>query len=71
MIMQSTGEFSPGTEVEVRTHFLSSWAAGFEVAAVVGDLVEIRRRSDGIVLPVAIRADDVRPRAGGEIIVTR
>jgi len=50
----------PGAAVEVRTRFLESWAAGFEVLAVDKDRVSVRRHSDGVVLPVAIAYDDVR-----------
>jgi hypothetical protein len=52
--------FVPGTEVEVRTRYLESWARGFEVASVEGDRVAIRRRSDGVVLPVTMAGEDVR-----------
>ena len=60
MKIASNEEFAPGTEVEVRTHYLSSWAGGFEVVSVEGDQVGLRRRSDGAILPVALAADDVR-----------
>ena len=50
----------PGTRVEVRTRYLSNWAAGFEVLEVDGDRVRLRRRSDGVVLPVPVPSDDVR-----------
>ena len=51
-----------GSEVEVRTRFLSNWVRGFEVVAVQGDQVGVRRRSDGAVLPVTLRSDEVRAR---------
>ena len=54
--------FTPGVEVEVRTRYLSNWAAGFVVVSVEGDWVGLRRRSDGAILPVAIPAKDIRPR---------
>ena len=50
----------PGVPVEVRTRYLSNWAAGFEVSRVDGDQVSVRRRSDGVVLPVPVAYDDVR-----------
>jgi len=62
------GGLSPGTEVEVRTRFQGRWASGFEVDAVHGDGSDhddryvVRRRSDGVVLPVAFQATEVRPR---------
>jgi hypothetical protein len=61
MIVTSVTEYAPGTEVEVRTRYLSSWAPGFEVASVSGDQVGVRRRSDGVVLPVTMAVDDIRP----------
>lgn len=61
MIVTSVTEYAPGTRVEVRTRYLSSWAPGFEVASVSGDHVGVRRRSDGVVLPVAVAVDDIRP----------
>jgi hypothetical protein len=53
-------DLTAGVEVEVRTRFTATWAPNFEVVSVVGDRVHIRRRSDGAVLPVAVRLDDVR-----------
>ena len=53
--------FTPGTRVEVRTHFDRSWARGFEVAeADDARAYQVRRLSDGAVLPKVIDADDVR-----------
>jgi hypothetical protein len=49
-----------GTEIEVRTRYLASWAGGFEVEWVEGDRVGVRRRSDGDILPVAIASNDIR-----------
>ena len=60
MIVTSTIEYAPGTAVEVRTRYLSSWAPGFEVAEVFGDRVGVRRQSDGVVLPVRLKVDDIR-----------
>jgi hypothetical protein len=50
----------PGTKVEVRKRFDSSWARGFEVADAVEGGYLIRRLSDGDVLPTTFAADDVR-----------
>jgi hypothetical protein len=63
MAMVALPELEPGVEVEVRTHFTARWSGGFEVDRVVGDRVRIRRRSDGVVLPVALEVDDVRLQA--------
>jgi hypothetical protein len=51
---------SVGTSVEVRDRFCAAWARGFEVAAVTRQGYELRRRSDGQVLPVEFALDDVR-----------
>ena len=52
---------APGTRVEVRTSFDRSWARGFEVAeADNATAYQVRRLSDGSVLPKVIAADDVR-----------
>jgi len=65
--MTSTGsanahQFLAGTEVEVRTRYLSSWTRGFDVVAVDGDdHVRLRRHSDGAPLPMPIKVEDVRP----------
>jgi hypothetical protein len=61
MVATELSQLTAGVEVEVRTRFTATWAPGFEVVHVVGDRVHIRRRSDGVVLPVALRLDDVRP----------
>ena len=62
MIVTSVTEYTPGTAVEVRTRYLSSWAPGFEVAEVFGDRVGVRRQSDGVVLPVTLKVDEIRRR---------
>jgi hypothetical protein len=63
-----------GTRVEVRSRFEHDWARGFEVAEIVdapdeagpggrpfdGPALRLRRRSDGQVLPVLFRPEDVR-----------
>ena len=52
---------TPGTKVEVRTSFDRSWARGFEVVDSLDDAgYRVRRLSDDVVLPVVVRADDVR-----------
>jgi hypothetical protein len=57
------GRIDPGTRVEVRSGYRSSWAKGFEVAGVDGKEYRVRRVSDGAVLPAtfdpaAVRQED-------------
>jgi len=61
----------PGTEIEVRTRYLDSWARGFEVASVERGRVTVRRRSDRVVLPVTIAREDVRSAQPGSAIPSR
>ena len=49
-----------GTRVEVATHFTGSWTHGFEVAALHRDGCQVRRMSDGALLPVDFDYSDVR-----------
>ena len=55
----------PGTLVDVRCHFTRAWASGFEVDRALlqcGAVVyELRRLSDGRVLPAWFVERDVRP----------
>ena len=51
----------PGFGVEVRSRFDGRWVAGFEVVEISGDQVWVRRRSDGMRLPVPFGPGDVRP----------
>ena len=66
MSIVTAEELAPGAEVEVRTRYQASWARGFEVASVDGDLVHVRRRSDGTLLPIALDRADVRQRGSGD-----
>jgi hypothetical protein len=50
----------PGTRVEVRKRFDSSWARGFEVIDLTEHGYRLRRLSDGSELPAAFADDDVR-----------
>jgi hypothetical protein len=55
----------PGTRVEVRNRFEAKWTRGFEVVdldpdGTDGPRYHVRRRSDGSVLPVTFRRDDLR-----------
>lgn len=64
-----------GTRVEVRSQFDRSWASGFEISEIVGDLdgadgpgarYKVRRESDGMVLPRIFDWEEVRrERKGG------
>jgi hypothetical protein len=59
------GAVSPiGTAVAVRSRYDGRWVDGFEIADVdlSGEIarVQVRRRSDGAVLPMAFGAEDVR-----------
>lgn len=71
MIITSNDVFTPGTEVDVRTRYLASWASGFEIASIDGDRVGLRRQSDGVILPVALTADDIRPHQPRDLHTTR
>jgi hypothetical protein len=54
----------PGTRVEVRSRFEARWSRGFEIAARDDSLqppqYQLRRRSDGSILPVLFGEDDLR-----------
>jgi hypothetical protein len=49
-----------GTPVEVRSRFDQRWARGFCIHAVDDDAYQLRRNSDGAVLPARFARDDVR-----------
>ena len=49
-----------GTPVEVTNHFTGSWTRGFEVAALHHDGCQVRRVSDGAVLPLDFDYSNVR-----------
>jgi hypothetical protein len=54
----------PGTHVEVRSRFEARWSRGFEIVnrdEAPGDArYQVRRRSDGSILPVLFAEDDLR-----------
>jgi hypothetical protein len=50
----------PGAKVEVRTAYDQTWARGFEVEAVTDDGYQLRRLSDGSLLPVTLAFEHVR-----------
>ena len=52
----------PGSDVEVRSRFDGGWVAGFQVAGIESNGLTLRRISDGAVLPVCFRRDEVRAR---------
>jgi hypothetical protein len=53
---------APGTDVEVRSSFDHTWKRGFVVeSAVEGQGYQLRRLSDGAVLPITFPAEVVRP----------
>ena len=53
-------KLKPGTPVEVRSRFDSSWTNGFEIAELADWGYRLRRISDGEVLPYEFDPDDVR-----------
>jgi len=53
---------APGADVEVRVLYDGGWARGFEIEDVRDGEYQLHRRSDGVVLPVRFRANDLRPR---------
>lgn len=54
-------ELHPGTQVEVRSSFDGSWLRGFEVVRTDDDgSYQLRRLSDGEVLPAPFAPDVVR-----------
>jgi hypothetical protein len=50
-----------GDQVEVRVAFNESWSTGFEVADTIPGGYQLRRRSDGRLLPGPTGPRDVRP----------
>jgi hypothetical protein len=53
-----------GTPVQVRDHFELRFRSGFEVSGTTSDGYKLRRRSDGVELPVAFPHSAVRPESG-------
>jgi hypothetical protein len=49
-----------GDPVEVHTKFDQSWCAGFEIAAITDDGYQVRRTSDGELLPNITSQSDLR-----------
>lgn len=50
----------PGTRVEVRRRFDRAWARGFVIDAADAEGYQLRRSSDGALLPVPFPAAEVR-----------
>jgi len=54
-----------GTPVQVRDRFEFAFRSGFEVSEATGAGYRLRRRSDGVELPVEFAAIDVRRDSTG------
>ena len=52
-----------GTPVQVRNRFEFTFRSGFEVSSATDAGYRLRRRSDGVELPVDFPATEVRPEA--------
>lgn len=50
-----------GEKVEVHSRFTDSWAQGFVIEDVVGEGYQLRRLSDGSLLPCITGESDLRP----------
>ena len=60
-----------GMAVEVATHFTGRWVGGFEVAALNAHGCQVRRVTDGRVLPVDFDYIEVRPARPKRKVGTR
>jgi len=59
----ATVTLATGTEVEVLTRYEHRWTTGFEIVAMDDDhRFQLRRHSDGSVLPASFGAEQLRPR---------
>ena len=56
----------PGDPVEVFSAFNRSWVGGFSIADVVPGGYQVRRHSDGGLLPAPTSPTDLRPVAGSD-----
>lgn len=54
-----------GTPVQVRDRFEYEFRSGFEVSQASPAGYRLRRRSDGVELPIDFAATDVRPETAG------
>lgn len=50
-----------GMSVDVRNRFDRTWTPGFEIEALGVENCQVRRSSDGTLLPVWFSAEDIRP----------
>ncbi len=50
-----------GMRVDVRNRFDNTWTSGFEIEALGVENCQVRRSSDGTLLPVWFSAEDIRP----------
>lgn len=60
---QPLAPLDPGAAVEVRNHFDGRWAKGFEITSSTDEGYQVRRVSDGRVLPTVFDGKDIRPRS--------
>ena len=56
----STPALQPGTPVLVRNS-LNLWSPGFQIEAWRENRYQVRRNSDGALLPRSFATDDIRP----------
>lgn len=50
-----------GMRVDVRNRFDNTWTPGFEIEALGVENCQVRRSSDGTLLPVWFSSEDIRP----------
>lgn len=55
-----------GTPVQVRDRFEFAFRSGFEVSSSSAGGYRLRRRSDGVELPIEFTVDEVRPDRTGK-----
>jgi len=59
----NAGWLPQGTPVQVRDRFEFAFRSGFEVSSATDAGYRLRRRSDGVELPMDFPATEVRPEA--------
>ena len=62
----TAGRLPLGTPVQVRDRFEFAFRSGFEVIRSSAAGYRLRRRSDGVELPVDFQADEVRAESVGK-----
>lgn len=55
-----------GTPVQVRDRFEFAFRSGFDVIRASAAGYRLRRRSDGVELPMDFKAEEVRPDSSGK-----